>query len=99
LSNPFTAHHEFLDIKPQEPDALVDALEQQRQENRNVICRTFESLDGVAALPLLRRLAGATPEPINVADADKATQMLWWRSARLALIDEIEAIIAKEKSK
>lgn len=97
--NPFQSHHDFYDTHPPlPPKPEDDPRVRERRANRNIVARTFLTEEGKAALPLIRALAAHLPhgEPINVPDADKANQLLLWRAARTALIDEIEAIVRQE---
>lgn len=99
--NPFDQHREFFgQSAPVLPEPEPDVRQQERERERLAMVRPFLSPEGEAALPLMRKLAAYLPdEPINYPDANKTNQMLLWRAARVALIDEIEAAVQRESKR
>ena len=95
------SHYDFFGSQPPAaPEAEPDPSAIEKAKNKTLIAGLFLSDEGKAGLALIRRLAHYLPdEPINYLDSDRATQALWWRAARVALIDEIEAIIKQEAQK
>lgn len=77
-----------------------DPKAEARAEERKLIMRVFTSAEGAAAMTLMRDMAKALPShPVNYPDSAKATQLLWWKEARTAFLDEIEEIIRQETEK
>jgi hypothetical protein len=93
----FAQHHDFFGTHPKQPEPPRDELAELRAHNRRIIVSVFTSEEGKAVLGLLRGLATALPaHPIEYENPEKATQFLWWRAARAALIDEVETILRQE---
>lgn len=99
--NHFSQHRDFFNQPPDTtPEPEPDKRAEERQRNRLDLVRPFLNPDGIVSLALLRKLAAHLPdEPINYPDADKTNQMLLWRAARVALIDEIEAMVKQESER
>ncbi len=100
-TNPFQDHHDvFGTQRPLEPETPIDDKQAERIRNRITLARPFFTPEGQEALALLRKLAAHLPaEPIEYPDPGKTNQMLLWRAARVALINELEALVQQESQR